>query len=186
MISTGDLRRGVVIESDGQLFQVMEYQHLKLGRGSAQVRMKMRNIRTGAIVERTVQAGEKWPRVHLQQREAQFLYEEGGNYFFMDQQSFEQIALSRDKLGDAAFYMIDSVQVEILMNGDEAIGVDLPVNVEMRIKQTEPGLKGDTATGGTKPARIETGLTVNVPLFVNQGEVIRVDTRTGTYIERVG
>lgn len=186
MISTGDLRRGVVIEVDGQLFQVMEYQHLKLGRGSAQVRMKMRNIRTGAIVERTVQAGEKWPRVHLEHREAQFLYEEGGNYFFMDQQNFEQIVLSRDKLGDSALYMTDGIQVEILMNGDEAIGVDLPVNVEMRIEHTEPNFKGDTASGGTKPARLETGLTVNVPLFVNQGETIKVDTRTGTYIERVG
>jgi len=186
LISTGDLRRGVVIESDGQLFQVMEFQHLKIGRGSAQVRMKMRNIRTGAIVDRSVQAGEKWPRVHLEHREAQFLYEEGGNYFFMDQENFEQIALSRDKLGDGALYMIDGIQVEILMNGDEAIGVDLPVNVEMRIEQTDPGVKGDTAAGGTKPARLETGLTVNVPLFVNQGEVIRVDTRTGTYMERVG
>lgn len=186
MISTGDLRKGVVIEIDGQLFQLLDYQHLKLGRGSAQVRMRLRNVRTAAIVDRTVQAGEKWPRVHLEHRSTQYLYEESGTYFFMDQENFEQIPLSRDRLGDVVSYLTDGIEVEVLMNGDEPIGVELPITVDLRIREAEPGLRGDTATGGTKHATLETGLVVNVPLFVNTGEVIRVDTRTGTYIERVG
>lgn len=185
MISTSDLRRGVVIEIDDQLFQVLEYQHLKLGRGSAQVRMRLRNVRTGAIVERTVQAGERWPRVQLEHREALYLYRDDSNYFFMDQQTFDQIVISRDRLGDALSYLKDEIQLEVLMNGDEPIGVELPITVELRITDTDPGVRGDTATGGTKPATLETGLVVNVPLFVNAGELIRVDTRTGTYIERV-
>lgn len=185
MISTGDLRRGVVIEIDGQLFQVMEYQHLKLGRGSAQVRMKLRNIRSGAILERTVQAGERWPRIQLAHRPVQYLYEEGGNYFFMDQETFDQIAMSRDRLGVAVNYLKDGMELEVSMNGDEPIGLELPIAVELAIAQTEPGIRGDTATGGAKPATLETGLVVSVPLFVNQGETIRVDTRTGSYIERV-
>lgn len=185
MISTGDLRRGVVIEMDGQLFQVMEFQHLKIGRGSAQVRMKLRNIRSGANLERTVQAGDRWPRVQLEHRTVQFLYEESGNYFFMDQETFDQIAMSRDQLGEAVNYLKDSMEIEVSMNGDEPIGVELPITVELEIVQTDPGIRGDTATGGTKPATLETGLVVNVPLFVNQGERIRVDTRTGSYLERV-
>ena len=185
MISTGDLRRGVVIETDGQIFQVLEFQHLKIGRGSAQVRMKLRNIRSGATVDKTVQAGEKWPRVQLEHRPVQYLYEESGNHFFMDQQNFEQIALTRDQLGDAVNYLKDNMLLEVEMNGDEPIGVDLPITVELAIVDTEPAFRGDTAAGGTKPATLETGLVVSIPLFVNNGETIRVDTRTGTYIERV-
>jgi elongation factor P len=185
VISTGDLRRGVGIEMDGQIFHVMEFQHLKIGRGSAQVRMKLRNIRTGAIVDRSVQAGEKWPRVQLDHRSVQYLYEEGGNYFFMDQETFDQIPLGRDILGDAVNYLKDNMDLEIVMYGDEPIGVELPITVELQIVNTEPGIRGDTATGGTKPATLETGLTVNVPLFVNQGEKIKVDTRSGEYLERV-
>lgn len=185
MISTGDLRRGVAIEMDGQLFHVLEFQHLKIGRGSAQVRMRLRNIRTGAIIDRSVQAGEKWPRVQLDHRPVQFLYEEGGNYFFMDQETFDQIILNKDKLGDAVNYLKDSMVLEISLYGDEPIGVDLPITVELQITKTDPGIRGDTATGGTKPATLETGLVVNVPLFVNEGERIKVDTRTGEYLERV-
>jgi elongation factor P len=185
VISTSDLRRGVAIEMDGQLFQVMEFQHLKIGRGSAQVRMRLRNIRTGAIIDRSVQAGDKWPRVQLDHRTVQFLYEEGGHYYFMDQETFDQIVLNKDILGDAVNYLKDNMELEISMYGDEPIGVDLPINVELLIVQTEPGIRGDTATGGTKPATLETGLVVNVPLFVNQGERIRVDTRTGEYQERI-
>jgi elongation factor P len=185
VISTGDLRRGVAIEMDGQLFHVLEFQHLKIGRGSAQVRMRLRNIRTGAIIDRSVQAGEKWPKVQLEHRAVQFLYEESGNYFFMDQETFDQIIMNKDKLGDAVNYLKDSMELEIQMYGDEPIGLDLPITVELTITKTDPGIRGDTATGGTKPATLETGLTVNVPLFVNEGERIKVDTRTGQYLERV-
>ncbi|MSQ24133.1 MAG: elongation factor P [Chloroflexi bacterium] len=185
MISTGDLKRGVVIEADGQLFQVMEYQHIKMGRGGAQVRMRLRNIRSGAVVDKTVQAGQKWPRVHLDQRGVQFLYEESGNYFFMDQENFEQIALTRDQMGEAVSYLKDGMLLQVSMNGDEPIGLELPITIDLKIVETEPGFRGDTAAGGTKPATLETGLVVNIPLFVNNGETIRVDTRTGSYIERV-
>ena len=170
---------------DGQLFHVLEFQHLKIGRGSAQVRMRLRNIRTGAIIDRSVQAGEKWPRVQLEHRPVQFLYEETGNYFFMDQETFDQIVLNKDKLGDAVNYLKDSMEIQIQMYGEEPIGVELPITVELLITNTDPGIRGDTATGGTKPAILETGLTVNVPLFVNEGERIKVDTRTGEYLERV-
>ncbi len=185
MISTGDLKRGVVIEIDSQLFQVMEYNHIKMGRGSAQVRMKLRNIRTQAVIEKTVQAGERWPRARLEHRTVQFLYEDPPNYVFMDQETFEQMTLSRQVLGDAVMYLKDGLELEVLMHGEEAIGVELPITVDLKITQTEPGFRGDTASGGTKPATLETGLVVNIPLFVNEGETIRVDTRSGTYIERV-
>lgn len=186
MISTGDLKKGVVIETDNQLFQVLDYQHLKIGRGSAQVRMRLRNIRTGAVVDRTVQAGERWPRARIEHRLVQYLYEDPPNYVFMDQETYDQITLSREQLGDAANYLTDGLQLEVLMHESEPIGVELPITVELRVAQADPGLRGDTATGGTKPATLESGLVVNVPLFVNQGEVVRVDTRSGSYIERVG
>jgi elongation factor P len=185
VISTGDLKKGVVIEMDNHLFQVMEYQHLKIGRGSAQVRMKLRNVRTGAVVDRTVQAGDRWPRARLEHRTVQFLYEDPPNYVFMDQESFEQMTLTRELLSDAVLYLKDGLELEILMHGEEAIGVELPITVELKITQTEPGFRGDTASGGTKPATLETGLVVSIPLFVNEGETIRVDTRNNSYIERV-
>jgi len=185
LISTGDLRKGVVIEMDNQLFQVLEYNHLKIGRGSAQVRMSLRNIRTGALIDRTVQAGEKWPRVRLEHRTVQYLYEDPPNYVFMDQETFDQLTLSVAQLGDAVNYLKDGIELEVLMNGDEPIGVELPITVELKITAAEPGFRGDTASGGTKPATLETGLVVSVPLFVNSGETIKVDTRTGTYLGRV-
>ena len=185
MISTGDLKKGVVFEMDGQLFQVMDYQHLKIGRGSAQVRMRLRNVRSGAVIDRTVQAGDKWPRVRLEHRLVQYLYEDPPNYVFMDQENYDQMTLSPDQLGEAVNYLKDGLEMELLMNDSEAIGVELPITVDLRIEDTDPGFRGDTASGGTKPAKLETGLVVNVPLFVNTGEVIKVDTRSGTYIERV-
>ena len=185
MISTGDLKKGVVFEMDGQLFQVMDYQHLKIGRGSAQVRMRLRNVRTGAVIDRTVQAGEKWPRVRLEHRSVQYLYEDPPNYVFMDQENYDQMTLSREQLGEAVSYLKDGLEMELLMHDTDPIGVELPITVDLRIEETEPGFRGDTASGGTKPAKLESGLTVNVPLFVNEGEMIKVDTRTGTYIERV-
>jgi elongation factor P len=185
LISTGDLRKGVVIEMDKQLFSVLDYQHLKIGRGSAQVRMRLRNVRTNAVIERTVQAGEKWPRVRLEHRTVQYLYEDPPNYIVMDQETFDQMPLTREQLGDAVNYLKDSIEFELLMYEEEPIGVELPITVDLKIADTDPGFRGDTATGGTKPATLETGLVVNVPLFVNSGETIRVDTRTGTYVERV-
>jgi len=184
LISTGDLKKGVVFEMDNQLFQVMDYQHLKIGRGSAQVRMRLRNVRTGAVIDRTVQAGEKWPRVRLEHRSVQYLYEDPPNYVFMDQENYDQMTLSPAQLGDAVSYLKDGLEMELLMHDSEPIGVELPITVELRIEDTEPGFRGDTASGGTKPAKLESGLMVNVPLFVNTGEMIRVDTRSGTYIER--
>ena len=185
MISTGDLKKGVVFEMDGQLFQVMDYQHLKIGRGSAQVRMRLRNVRSGAVIDRTVQAGDKWPRVRLEHRSVQYLYEDPPNYVFMDQENYDQMTLSPQQLGDAVNYLKDGLELELLMHDSDPIGVELPITVELRIEETDPGFRGDTASGGTKPAKLETGLVVNIPLFVNTGELIRVDTRTGTYIERV-
>ena len=185
MISTSDLRRGAMFELDGQIVSVMDFQHQKIGRGSAQVRMRLKNIRTGAIFDRTVQAGDKWTRVRLDHSTVQFLYQEGDNYFVMDQQSYEQFALSKDQLGDAANYLKDAMTFDLLTYEGQPVDVELPISVDLRVEHTEPGFKGDTATGGTKPARLETGLTVQVPLFVNTGDVVRVDTRTGTYQTRV-
>jgi elongation factor P len=184
MISTGELKKGVIIEMDNQLFSILDYQHQKIGRGSAQVRMRLRNVRTGAIIDRTVQAGDKWPRVRLEHRNVQYLYEDPPNYVFMDQETYDQMTLSPDKLGDAINYLKDGLELELLMHDTDPIGVELPITVELRIEDTEPGFRGDTASGGTKPAKLETGLVVNVPLFVNTGEVIKVDTRTGQYLTR--
>ena len=185
MISTGDLKKGVIIEMDNELYSVLDYQHQKIGRGSAQVRMKRRNIRTGSISDTTVQAGTKFPRVRLEQRTMQYLYLEDGNYYFMDQESYDQIGLSAAQLGDTVNYLKDGMVITVSFYETEPVDVEPPINVELQIVETDPGFRGDTASGGTKPAKTETGLVVQVPLFVNQGETIRVDTRTGAYLERV-
>lgn len=185
MISTGDLKRGVIIEMDKQLYSVMDYQHQKIGRGSAQVRMKLRNIRTGSISDTTVQAGTKFPRVRLEQRAMQYLYAEDNTYYFMDQETYDQIGLTASQLGDTVHYLKDGMTIQVSFYENEPVDVEPPITVELQIVETDPGVRGDTASGGTKPAKLETGLIVQVPLFVNQGETIRVDTRTGTYLERV-
>ncbi len=185
MISTGDLRKGVIIEMDNELYSIVDYQHQKIGRGSAQVRMKRRNIRTGSISDTTVQAGTKFPRVRLEQREMSYLYAEDNNYFFMDQESYDQIGLTAQQLGDTVNYLKDGMIIQVSFYENEPVDVEPPINVELQIVETDPGFRGDTASGGTKPAKLETGLVVQVPLFVNQGETIRVDTRTGSYLERV-
>ena len=184
MISTGELRRGMAIELDGELWNVLEYTHLKLGRGSAQVRMKMRNVKTGTTVERTFQAGEKFRRAHLDRKTVQYLYREDGVYHFMDTQTFEQTAMNREQLGDVANYLKDGQTLELLTYQDQPLGADLPPSVELAVITTDPGLRGDTATAGTKPATLETGLVIQVPLFVIEGDRVRVDTRTGQYLER--
>jgi len=185
MIGTGELRKGVVIELDGQLYNVLEYQHIKVGRGSAQVRLRLRDIKAGHTIEKTVQAGEKFTRVRLEHRTAQYIYHEGDLHYFMDTETFEQFPLGADQLSDALSYLKENMTVEIMMHGDEAIGVELPITVELKVADTPPGFRGDTASGGTKPATLETGVVIQVPFFVNVDDVIRVDTRTGTYIERV-
>ena len=185
MISTGDLKKGISIELDGQLCTIVDWQHIKMGRGGAIVRMKLRNLRTGANVERTFDAGARFQRAYLDHRSVQYSYNDGDVYYFMDNESFETIPLTSELLGEAKFYLLDGMQLEILTYNDEALSVDLPEKVDLVVTYTEPGFKGDTATGGTKPATVETGLVVQVPLFVTTGEKIRVKTDTGTYVERV-
>jgi elongation factor P len=184
MISTGDLKRGMAIELDGDLWSILEHHHIKMGRGSAQTRLKMRNLKTGAIIERSFQAGEKFRRAILDKKTVQYLYREDSTYHFMDTETYEQTPLSAELLGDVTNYLTDGQTVELLTYQDEPIGADLPPSVEMTVAQSDPGLRGDTASAGTKPATMETGLVVQVPLFVNEGERIRIDTRTGQYIER--
>ncbi len=185
MISTGDLRRGIVLEIDGEIWQVLEYNHIKMGRGSAQVRIKLRNVRRGQTIERTFQAGEKWPRAFIEQRQVQFLYRDGADHHFMDTASYEQFSMTAEQLGDAAQYLTDGMMVDRTSYEGETIGIELPVTVEHKVVETEPGFAGDTASGARKPATTESGLVVQVPLFVQIGDTIRVDTRTGDYQTRV-
>ena len=184
MISTGDLKRGITIELDGELWKILDNHHIKMGRGSAQARLKLRNLNTGSTVEKTFQAGEKFKRAHLDKRTVQYLYREDDTFHFMDTESYEQTALGQEMLGDAAYYLTDGQTVDLLTYQNLPIDVELPPKVELVISQTDPGLRGDTATAGTKPATTETGLVVQVPLFVNEGERIRVDTTSGQYVER--
>jgi elongation factor P len=185
MISTGELRKGVVIEIDGDLWQVLDYHHIKMGRGSAQVRMKVRHIKRGQTVERTFQAGEKWPRAFLDKRQIQFMYSDGSEYHFMDSESYEQFSISAEQLGDATQYLKDGMALERTTYEGETIGVELPITVDLVVAQTDPGFAGDTQSGARKPATTETGLVVQVPLFVSEGDTIRIDTRTGDYLTRV-
>jgi len=185
MIDTGDLKKGLTLEIDGTLYQVLDFQHLKLGRGTAQVRLKLRDLRGGHIIERSVQAGSKFARARVERQPAQYLYFDGGLHYFMNTETYDQIPLSSEKLADALSYLTENATCELLLYGDEAIGIELPAAVELRVAETDPWVKGDTAQGGTKPARLETGLTVQVPLFISVGDVVKVDTRTGQYLERV-
>jgi elongation factor P len=184
MIDAGDLRKGITIEIDGVLYQVLDFQHIKMGRGSAQVRMKLKDIRAGHITDRSVQAGTKFSRARVERQPAQYLYADGDLHHFMNTETYDQIALNTEQLGDALQYLSENATCQLLTHGEQAIGIELPAAVELAVAQTDPWLKGDTAQGGTKPARLETGLTVQVPLFVNTGDVVKVDTRSGEYLER--
>jgi len=184
VISTGEIKRGITVEIDGQLYQIMEFQHIKMGRGSAQVRMKLRNVRKGDTIEKTVQAGERFQRARLDHRTVQFMYTDGTLYHFMDTKTYEQFALDDRVLGDATNYLVTNMEVTLDEYQGDPIGVEMPASVVMTVADTSVGLKGDTATGATKPATMESGLKVNVPLFVNRGDKIKVDTRTGDYLER--
>jgi len=185
VISTGELRKGIALEIDGELWQVLDYHHIKIGRGSAQVRIKLRNIKRGQTVERSFQAGEKWPRAFLDKRQVQFLYRDGAEYHFMDTESYEQFTMSAGQLGETASYLTDGMLLDRTTYESETIGVELPVTVDLRVADTEPGYAGDTQSGARKPATTETGLVLQVPLFINAGDVIRIDTRTGEYQTRV-
>ncbi len=184
MISTGDVKKGVIIELDGQLMKVLDWSHIKMARGSAQVRMKMQNVRKGDIVERTFQAGTRWPRARVETRKAQYLYSDGDAYHFMDAETYEQFAMSTATLGDDARYLKENTDVLYDAHEGEVLGIELPVTVDLQVTQTDPGFAGDTATGAKKPATLETGLVVQVPLFVNEGDLLRIDTRSGEYVTR--
>jgi elongation factor P len=185
MITPGELKRGIAIELDGKLYTVISYEHNKVGRGSAQVRMKLRDVRAGHTIDRTFQASEKFVRARIDRSPMQFLYEENGLYYFMNAETYDQIALTKETVGDALDYLRENETCEVLTYGDDAIGIELPTSVNLKVVETEPGFKGDTATGGNKPARLETGLTVQVPLFIKEGDTLKVDTRTAAYLERV-
>ena len=185
MISTGELKKGLTIEFEGQPCSIIEWQHVKIGRGGAIVRMKLRNLRSGAIFDRTCDSGDKFRRLELDRSTVTYQYQEEDQYHFMDTSTFEDIVLSEKQLGDAKSYLIDNLELDIVRYNDEPISVELPEKLVLRITYTEPGYKGDTATGGTKPATTETGLVVQVPLFVTTDDLIRVNTSTGAYVERV-
>lgn len=185
LISTNDLRTGVTVEIDGDVYMVVDFQHVKPGKGAAFVRTKIKNIKTGQVFERTFRAGEKLNRAIIERKTLQYLYSEGDIYHFMDTQTFEQIAINKDQIGESINYLKENIEVMVMFYEGISIGIEMPTFVELEVSQTEPGFKGDTATGGSKPATLETGAIVQVPLFINIGDIIRVDTRTGEYLSRV-
>jgi elongation factor P len=185
MIDAGELKKGITITLDGQLFQVLDYHHIKVGRGSAQIRIRLRDIKAGHIIEKSFQSSEKFAKVFLEKRQVQFLYSDGGLYHFMDNESYEQVAVDKALMGDTVNYLVENMNLELLVHKGVPIGVELPLSVELAITETGPGFKGNTASAGGKPAVMETGITIQVPFFLNIGDKIKVDTRTGTYLERV-
>ena len=184
MITAGDFRNGVTFEYEGSVYQIIQFQHVKPGKGAAFVRTKIKNVITGGVVEKTFNPTDKMPKAHIDRRDMQYLYNDGELYYFMDQETFEQLPLSGDVLEGALPFLKDEMVVKVLSYKGKVFGVEPPNFVELTIVETEPGFKGDTATGATKPATLETGYTLNVPLFVDEGTVNRVDTRTGEYMER--
>jgi len=185
MIDSGELRKGITIELDGKLYQVVDYQHIKVGRGSATVRLKLRDIRSGHNIDRSFQASEKFARARLESRAMQYIYNDGNAYYFMDQETFEQIPIDSGQLGDILNYLKEGMTLDVTSYKGDLVGVELPITVELEVAETGPGFKGDTATAGNKPAKMETGITIQVPMFINNGDIIKVDTRTGVYLERV-
>lgn len=184
MVSAGDFRNGLTIEYEGAIYQVVEFQHVKPGKGAAFVRTKLKNLKTGAVTERTFRPNEKMPKAHIERKDMQYLYSDGDLFHFMDIETYDQIALNADQLGDALKFVKENEMVKMLSHNNSVFGIEPPLNVVLEITHTEPGIKGDTATGATKPATVETGATVLVPLFVNQGDAIKIDTRSGEYISR--
>ncbi len=184
MISTGELKRGLAIEFEGQPCAIIDWQHVKIGRGGAIVRMKLRNLRTSSIFDRTCDSGDKFKRIYLDQSNVTYQYKDGEQYHFMDTGTYDDIILTEAQLGDAKDYLIDNIELRLVRYNEEPISVEPPEKVVLQVTYTEPGFKGDTATGGTKPATTETGLVVQVPLFISIGDLIRINTTTGAYVER--
>lgn len=184
MISAGDFRNGITLEIEGNVYQVVEFQHVKPGKGAAFVRTKLKNIKNGGVVEKTFRPTEKFPAAHIEKADMQYLYNDGEMYNFMDNTTFEQIALSEDQVGDSLKFVKENEIVKMLSHNGQVFAIEPPLFVELVITDTEPGFKGDTATGATKPATVETGALVYVPLFVENGEKIQIDTRTGEYMKR--
>jgi len=185
MISTSDFHTGITVELEGEIYTVLEFQHVKPGKGQAFVRSKLKNLRTGSIVDKTFRAGEKMVKAHLERREMEYLYREDDSFYMMDMETYEQNAISSEQIGDGVKFLKENDRINVVTYGEKVIGIDMPANVILVVKETEPGVKGDTASGATKPATMETGLVVQVPLFINSGDKLKIDTRTGAYIERV-
>lgn len=185
MISTNDMRPGMTLDLDGELFSIVDYQHHKPGKGHAMVRTKLKNVRTGAVLDRTFRADEKVELARVDRREMQFLYSDEDGFVFMDNESYDQIHIDPDFVGDAAKFLKENQVLQIPMYQSSPIGIELPTTVDLTITQTDPGLQGDRSSAGTKPATLETGAVVQVPLFVSTGETVRIDTRTGAYVTRV-
>ena len=185
MISAGDFRNGVTLEIDGNVVQIIEFQHVKPGKGAAFVRTKYKNIITGAVLEKSFRPTEKFPAARIERVDMQYLYNDGELFYFMDNTSYEQIGLNQDAIGDALKFVKENEMVKVCSHNGNVFAIEPPLFVELEITETEPGFKGDTAQGATKPATVETGAVVNVPLFVHQGDMIKIDTRTGEYLSRV-
>lgn len=185
MISAGDFRNGITIEFEGNIYQIIEFQHVKPGKGAAFVRTKLKNIINGGVVEKTFRPTEKCPQARIDRKDMQYLYEDGDLYYFMDTENYEQIGLNADSVGDALKFVKENEMVKVCSHNGNVFAIEPPLFVELKITDTEPGFKGDTATGATKPATVETGAVVAVPLFVNTDDVIKIDTRTGEYLSRV-
>lgn len=185
MISAGEFRNGITFELDGNVYQVVEFQHVKPGKGAAFVRTKLKNVMSGAVVEKTFRPTEKMPKAHIERKDMEYSYNDGDLYYFMDQETFDMIPIGKDQIGDSLKFVKENMVCKILSYKGNVFGIEPPTFVELAITETEPGFKGDTATGATKPATLETGAVIQVPLFVDGSDTIRVDTRTGEYMERV-
>ncbi len=184
MISAGDFRNGVTFEMEGNVYQIVEFQHVKPGKGAAFVRTKLKNVITGGVVEKTFRPTEKMEKAHIERKDMQYSYNDGDLYYFMDQETFDMLPISADQVGDALKFVKEEMICKILSYKGSVFGIEPPTFVELLVTETEPGFKGDTATGATKPATLETGAVISVPLFIDENEMIRVDTRTGEYMER--
>ena len=185
MVVAGDFKNGITIEYENNIWQVIEFQHVKPGKGSPFVRTKLKNIKSGGVIEKSFRPTEKFPQAHIERKDYQYLYADGDHYNFMDVETYDQIALSKDNVGDSLKFVKENEMVKLVSHAGEVFAIEPPLFVELVITESEPGVKGDTATGATKPAVVETGATVMVPLFVNQGDTIKIDTRTGEYLSRV-
>ncbi len=185
MVTAGDFKNGITIEYEGNIYQIIEFQHVKPGKGAAFVRTKLKNIKSGGVIEKSFRPTEKFNQARIERKDMQYLYNDGDLYNFMDAETYDQIALSADQIGDALKFVKENETVKVCSHNGEVFSVEPPLNVTLEVTETEPGVKGDTATGATKPAIVETGAQIMVPLFVNTGDVLQIDTRTGEYLKRV-